>query len=368
MKKIKISAIFGTRPEAIKMCPLIIELKKRPHFSVRVCLTGQHGDMVKDIMRGFDLSYHSDLNIMTHSQTLFDITERSLKLVKKELSDHTPDLVLVHGDTSNAFAAALAAFYMKIPVGHVEAGLRTGNIHSPFPEEFNRRAIDSIASLCFCPTEKSMQNLIAEGKASNDCFVTGNTVVDALKYTTKHTQKACGEKLRVLMTVHRRENLGEPLGKVLRAVLRTATKHENVEFIFPVHPNPLIRKQVSEIFNTIPPNIILTEPMNVFPFHKLLASCHLVLTDSGGIQEEAASLNIPLILARDTTERPEAAECGGMVIAGVEEEKIFSALCELIENKALREKMAIVKNPFGDGNASIRIADIISSYAQKISP
>lgn len=365
MSKIKISAIFGTRPEAIKMCPLIAELKKREIFSVRVCITGQHGDMVKTALESFGLTYDRDLNIMTKAQTLFDITEKSMQSIKKELFEHTPDLVLVHGDTSSAFAAALSAFYMNVPIGHVEAGLRTGNIHSPYPEEFNRRAIDSISDLCFCPTESNLKNLLREGKDPNSCFVTGNTVIDAIKYTVKDVQKS-DSRLRIVMTAHRRESMGDPLKNILRGVLRAAIKHPEAEIIFPVHPNPMIRNTVDEVLKNRPANIILTEPLELFPFHRLLASSHIVLTDSGGLQEEACALNIPLILARENTERPEIAELGGMIIAGTDEENIFSSLCELIENKSLREKMSSSENPFGDGNASPRIADIIASkYTKK---
>ena len=364
MGKINISAIFGTRPEAIKMCPLITELKKRKRFNVRVCLTGQHGDMVKSTLEGFGLTFDSDLNIMTKGQTLFDITEKAMQSIKSELSEHTPHLVLVHGDTSSAFAAALSAFYMNIPVGHVEAGLRTGNIHSPFPEEFNRKAIDSVSDLCFCPTERNLQNLLKEGKSPSSCFVTGNTVIDAIRSTAPNISKR-SSGLRVLITVHRRESLGEPMKNVLRGISRAASRYPNVEIIFPVHPNPDVASAVYEIFGDPPGNIILTEPMDVFSFHRLLASCHIVLTDSGGLQEEACALNIPLVLARENTERPEISDLGGMIIAGTDEENIFFSLCQLIENRALREKMSSAPNPFGDGNASSRFADIILSKYNK---
>ena len=358
MKKTKITAIFGTRPEAIKMCPLIAELKSREAFDTRVCLTGQHGDMVKSTLERFGVAYDTDLDIMTRGQSLFDVTERAMARIKEELSEHTPHIVLVHGDTSSAFAAALSAFYMGIPVGHIEAGLRTGNIQSPFPEEFNRVAIDAIAELCFCPTRTNLQNLLREGKPSSSCFVTGNTVVDALKHTVKGSSKNPSH-LRVLITLHRRENLGEPIRRVLRGVLRAAQKHPSVEFIFPVHPSPAVGGAVKEILPSPPANLILTEPLEVFSFHRLLASCHLVLTDSGGLQEEACALGIPLILARDNTERPEAQ--GGMTVVGTDEERVFSRLCELIENDSLRKRMSSSPCPFGDGRASQRIADVIFS-------
>lgn len=361
MRKIKLTAVFGTRPEAIKMCPLILELKQRDKIDTRVCITGQHRDMVRAVTEGFGIVSDADLDIMTNGQTLFDITERTMRGIREELSTNLPDILLVHGDTSSAFAAALAAFYMQIPVGHVEAGLRTGNIRSPFPEEFNRRAIDEISDMCFCPTVRNMQNLLAEGKPESSCFVTGNTVIDAVRYTANGIKRPKGDRLRILMTVHRRESLGSPIRSILRGVLRAAQKYKNVEIIFPVHPNPAVRKAVYETFKNAPDNIRLTEPMEVFEFHRLLAASHIVLTDSGGIQEEACALGVPIILARDTTERPEAAESGGMLVAGVSEENIFSALCKLIENEQLREKMSLAENPFGDGKASQRIADLIIS-------
>ena len=360
MKKTNITAIFGTRPEAIKMCPLIKELKSRDIFNIRVCLTGQHGNMVKDTLERFGLTYDADLNIMTSGQTLFDITEKALKRIKTELIENPPRLVLVHGDTTSAFAAALSAFYLKIPIGHVEAGLRTGNIYSPFPEEFNRKAIDSISSLCFCPTENNLQNLLSEGKSNNSCFITGNTAVDAIKHTVRNTQKKPSSPIRILRTVHRRESLGEPIKSILRGVRRAALKYNNAEITFPVHPNPTIKDIVNEVLSPPPSNIRLTPPMDVFSFHRALASSHIVLTDSGGIQEEAAALHVPIILARDCTERIEISSLGGMISAGTDEDKIFDSLCRLIEDPDLRERMSSAKNPFGDGSASIRIADIIS--------
>ena len=361
MKKIKITAVFGTRPEAIKMCPLILELQRRREIELRVCLTGQHRDMVGVIMDKFGVAPDVDLDIMTNGQTLFDITERTMRGIQAELSTRAPNLLLVHGDTSSAFSAALAAFYMQVPVGHVEAGLRTKNLRSPFPEEFNRRAIDEISDLCFCPTERNLQSLLSEGKHKDSCFVTGNTVIDAVRYTTKGLTKSSSDRPRILMTIHRRESLGTRMKSILRGVLRSAQRYPALEIIFPMHPNPAVRESVREIFATAPENIRLIEPMDVFEFHKLLASCHIVLTDSGGIQEEACALGVPIILARDTTERAEAAECGAMIMAGTDEENVFSCLCRLIENKALREKMSLSENPFGDGHACEKIADIIIS-------
>ena len=360
MKKTNITAIFGTRPEAIKMCPLIKELKSRESFNIRVCLTGQHEDMVKDTLKKFDLTYDTDLNIMSHGQTLFDITEKAMERIKNELLSSPPNLVLVHGDTTSAFAAALSAFYLKIPVGHVEAGLRTGNIYSPFPEEFNRKAIDSISSLCFCPTESNFRNLLGEGKSSDSCFVTGNTVVDAIKHTVRSTRQKPSSPIRILMTVHRRESLGEPMKSILRGVRRAALKYSDIEITFPVHPNPIIKEIVNDVFSSPPPNVRLVPPMDVFSFHQALASSHIVLTDSGGIQEEASSLHIPIILARDCTERTEISDLGGMLSAGTEEDNIFDSLCRLIESPDLRERMSTAKNPFGDGSASVKIADIIT--------
>lgn len=361
MKKIKLTAVFGTRPEAIKMCPLILELQRRDNFDTRLCLTGQHGDMVRSVTDHFGVTPDADLHIMSEGQTLFDITERVLCRFKRELEANSPDVVLVHGDTSSAFAAALCSFYLGIPVGHVEAGLRTYDPFSPYPEEFNRRAIDAISSFCFCPTERNMENLLCEGISTGRCFVTGNTVVDALRYTVgdKKAKKSQGDRIKLLMTVHRRESFGTPIRSILRGILTAASRLQNIDVIFPVHPNPEVMSAVKDIFGyNPPPNIHLTSPMDVVSFHRLLAGCDLVLTDSGGIQEESAALGIPLILVRENTERPESSG-SGMIIVGHGEEDIFTAVCRLAEDSELREQMSNAKNPFGDGHASERIADIL---------
>lgn len=359
----KVLLVFGTRPEAIKMAPLVKELEGRTNFDTVVCVTGQHRQMLDQILSCFDIAPKYDLAIMQDSQTLFDITTKVMMEIKGVLEREKPDVVLVHGDTTTAFAAALSAFYMKIPVGHIEAGLRTNNLYSPYPEEFNRQAVDIITKFYFTPTETSKQNLISENKSKDYIFVTGNTVIDAMKYTVKRDYKhpllnwAKGSRL-ILLTAHRRENLGEYLENMFRAIKRITDEFEDIKVIYPVHFNPLVRKTANEILGEHE-RIKLIEPLDVIDFHNFLTRSYLVLTDSGGIQEEAPSLGKPVLVMRDTTERPEGIEAGTLLLVGTGEEGIYSAFKRLLTDKAEYENMSKASNPYGDGFACKRIADIL---------
>ena len=361
--------VFGTRPEAIKMCPLAKELQQRSNIKTLVCVTGQHRAMLDQVLQAFKLMPDYDLSIMKDKQTLFDITAAVLNGMRSVLSDAKPSLVLVHGDTSSAFAAALAAFYLNIPVGHVEAGLRTYNIHSPFPEEFNREVIGVIADYHFAPTKISKQNLIQEGKKQNSIFITGNTVIDALSttirdgYSHPELEWAKGSKL-ILITAHRRENLGAPMRNMFKAIRRVIDEHDNVKAIYPIHLNPFVRQIANDIFGVNSPGgkeerLHLIEPLDVLDFHNFLSRSYLVLTDSGGIQEEAPSLGKPVLVMRDTTERPEGIEAGTLRLVGTKESDIYDSFTELLENQIAYDAMSQANNPYGDGNASVRIADVI---------
>ncbi len=365
----KIMLIFGTRPEAIKMCPLVKELQTRQSLKTIVCVTGQHRSMLDQVLQAFDVIPDYDLDIMKDRQDLFDITAAVLDKVKPVLKEVRPSLVLVHGDTSTAFAAALASFYLNIPVGHVEAGLRTYNIHSPYPEEFNREAVGAISSLHFAPTKPAAENLIREGKNPESVFVTGNTAIDALKVTVKKDYRHpelewCHGSRMILITAHRRENLGAPMHHMFRAIRRVLEEHDDVKAVYPIHLNPLVRQAAEEVFGEGSPGgrekrMHLIEPLDVLDFHNFLARACLVLTDSGGIQEEAPSLGIPVLVMRDTTERPEGITAGTLKLAGTNEETIYSSFTELLDNQTVWERMAHASNPYGDGQASVRIADII---------
>ncbi len=365
----KIMLIFGTRPEAIKMCPLVKELQTRQSLKTIVCVTGQHRSMLDQVLQAFDVIPDYDLDIMKERQDLFDITAAVLDKVKPVLKEVRPSLVLVHGDTSTAFAAALASFYLNIPVGHVEAGLRTYNIHSPYPEEFNREAVGAISSLHFAPTKPAAENLIREGKNPESVFVTGNTAIDALKVTVKKDYRHpelewCNGSRMILITAHRRENLGAPMHHMFRAIRRVLEEHDDVKAVYPIHLNPLVRQAAEEVFGEGSPGgrekrMHLIEPLDVLDFHNFLARACLVLTDSGGIQEEAPSLGIPVLVMRDTTERPEGITAGTLKLAGTNEETIYSSFTELLDNQTVWERMAHASNPYGDGQASVRIADII---------
>lgn len=361
--------VFGTRPEAIKMCPLVKELQTRPSLRTLVCVTGQHRQMLDQVLKTFHIIPDYDLSIMRDAQTLFDITSNVLIGMKSILEEARPDLVLVHGDTSTTFAAALAAYYLQIPVGHVEAGLRTYNIYSPYPEEFNREAVGTIASLHFAPTEISRENLLREGKKESSIFVTGNTAIDALHTTVRedyvHPELtwATGSRL-ILITAHRRENLGEPMHSMFRAIRRVLDEHDDVKAIYPIHLNPAVRQAAEDVFGESSPGgkeerLHLIEPLDVLDFHNFMKASYLILTDSGGIQEEAPSLGKPVLVMRDTTERPEGIKAGTLRLVGTDEEFIYQSFTELLDQSAEYEKMARASNPYGDGKASIRIADII---------
>lgn len=359
----KVMLVFGTRPEAIKMCPLVNELKKRKGIKTIVCVTGQHRQMLDQVLEAFGVVPDYDLSIMKDKQTLFDITTNILERIKSVLEEVVPDVVLVHGDTSTTFVTALACFYLQIPVGHVEAGLRTYNIYSPFPEEFNRQAVGIIAKYNFAPTELSKNNLIKEGKDPESIFVTGNTAIDALKTTVRadyqHPELSWAEGSRLItITAHRRENLGEPMHHMFRAIRRIMDEHPDVKAIYPIHMNPVVRKAASKELGGCD-RIHIIDPLDVLDFHNFLARSYLILTDSGGIQEEAPSLGKPVLVMRDTTERPEGIAAGTLKLVGTDEEVIYKNFKELLENKEAYEKMSKASNPYGDGHASERIADIL---------
>ena len=360
----KVMLVFGTRPEATKMCPLVLELKGRPEqFETVVCVTGQHREMLDQVLRTFRVTPDHDLSIMKDKQTLFDITVNILERIKAVLEEEKPDVVLVHGDTSTTFAAALACFYLQIPVGHVEAGLRTYNIDSPYPEEFNREAVGIISRFHFAPTARSRENLLREGKRPESIFVTGNTAIDALKTTVREDYShpelewAAGSRL-VVITAHRRENLGQPMHNMFRAIRRIMDEHPDVKAIYPIHMNPAVRQVADEELRGCE-RIRLIEPLDVLDFHNFLARSYLILTDSGGIQEEAPSLGKPVLVMRDTTERPEGIAAGTLRLVGTDEEPIYRNFKELLEDRASYEAMAHAANPYGDGFASRRIADIL---------
>ncbi len=359
--------VFGTRPEAIKMCPLVNELKRRSGIRTLVCVTGQHRQMLDQVLEAFAVVPDYDLSIMKERQTLFDVTTNILNRIREVLESEHPDVVLVHGDTSTTFVTALACFYLQIPVGHVEAGLRTYNIYSPYPEEFNRQAVSIISSWHFAPTELSKQNLLKEGKAEDTIYVTGNTAIDALKttvrkdYTHPELTWAAGSRL-ILITAHRRENLGEPMKHMFRAIRRVCDEHPDIKAIYPIHMNPAVRETADAILGG-DERIRIIEPLDVLDFHNFLARSYLVLTDSGGIQEEAPSLGKPVLVMRDTTERPEGIRAGTLKLTGTDEEVIYENFRLLLEEPAEYEKMSTASNPYGDGFASRRIADILEGKA-----
>ncbi len=359
----KIMLVFGTRPEAIKMCPLVNELKSREDAQTIVCVTGQHREMLTQVLKAFNVEPDYDLSIMKEKQTLFDITVSILEKIKAVLEQEKPDVVLVHGDTSTTFVTALACFYLQIPVGHVEAGLRTYNIYSPYPEEFNRQAVGIVAKYHFAPTEPSKQNLLKEGKNEKDIYITGNTAIDALQttvrqdYTHPELEWAADSKL-ILITAHRRENLGEPMRHMFRAIRRIMDEHPDLKAIYPIHMNPVVRQTANEILGD-DDRIHIIEPLDVLDFHNFMARSHLILTDSGGIQEEAPSLGKPVLVMRDTTERPEGIAAGTLKLVGTTEETIYETFKALLEDQALYESMSTASNPYGDGKACRRIADIL---------
>ena len=359
----KVMLVFGTRPEAIKMCPLVNELKTRKNIETIVCVTGQHRQMLDQVLNAFHVVPDYDLSIMKDKQTLFDITTNILNRIKDVLEEVKPDVVLVHGDTSTTFVTALACFYLQIPVGHVEAGLRTYNIYSPYPEEFNRQAVGIISAFHFAPTELSEQNLLKEGKNPDTIYVTGNTAIDALKTTVRedysHPELEWAKDSRlILITAHRRENLGEPMKNMFRAIRRCMDEHPDLKAIYPIHMNPVVRQTANEILGD-DDRIHIIEPLEVLDFHNFLARSYLILTDSGGIQEEAPSLGKPVLVMRDTTERPEGIAAGTLKLVGTDEEVIYQNFKLLLEDKAEYAKMSNASNPYGDGFACKRIADIL---------
>ena len=362
MKK-KIMLVFGTRPEAIKMCPLVNELKTREALETIVTVTGQHRQMLDQVLSTFDIVPDYDLSIMKQGQTLFDITTGILEKIKGVLEDVKPDVVLVHGDTSTTFVTALACFYLQIPVGHVEAGLRTYNIYSPYPEEFNRQAVGIISEYNFAPTKMAADNLIKEGKDPNKIFITGNTVIDAMQHTVKedytHPElEWVGDGKLIFITAHRRENLGEPMHSMFRAIRRVLDEHPECKAVYPIHMNPVVRKAAEEELGDCD-RIHIIDPIEVFDCHNFEARCHLCLTDSGGIQEECPSYGKPVLVMRDTTERPEGVEAGTLRLVGTDEENIYNNFKELLENQEAYDKMAKACNPYGDGHACKRIADVL---------
>ena len=360
----KIMLVFGTRPEAIKMCPLVNELKSRPgEFEAVVCVTGQHREMLDQVLGVFGVVPDHDLAIMRPGQTLFDITSDVLLKIRAVLEEERPDCVLVHGDTTTSFAAALAAFYLQIPVGHVEAGLRTRDLYSPWPEEFNRQAVDVVSEWYFAPTETSRQNLLDEAKLADRIFVTGNTGIDALRHTVRddysHPELDWAEGSRlILVTAHRRENLGDPMHRMFRAIRRVMEERPDTKAIYPIHMNPQVRRAAHEELDGFD-RLRIIDPLEVVDFHNFMARSHLILTDSGGIQEEAPSLGKPVLVMRDTTERPEGVEAGTLRLVGTEEAAIYREFSRLLDDSAAYSEMSHASNPYGDGHASERIADIL---------
>lgn len=359
----KIFLVFGTRPEAIKMCPLILEMKKRNTMDIVVCVTGQHREMLDQVLDAFGVVPDYDLSIMKEKQTLFDITGNILLSIKEVLEKEKPNIVLVHGDTSTTFVTALACFYLQIPVGHVEAGLRTYNTYSPYPEEFNRQAVGIIAKYNFAPTKTAADNLNREGKNPENIYITGNTVIDAMKHTVREDYSHpelewVGYDKLILITAHRRENLGEPMHNMFRAIRRVLDEHPDCKAVYPIHMNPVVRQAAKEELDGCD-RIHIIEPIDVVACHNFEARCYLCLTDSGGIQEECPSYGKPVLVMRDTTERPEGVVAGTLRLVGTDEETIYQNFKELLENKEAYQKMAHACNPYGDGNACKRIADIL---------
>ncbi len=359
----RIMTVFGTRPEAIKMCPLIREMEKRPGLDVVVCVTAQHRQMLDQVLKTFGISPDYDLNIMKSQQSLFDITSSILNGIKSILENDKPDIVLVHGDTTTTFATALACFYLQIPVGHIEAGLRTYNIYSPFPEEFNRQAVGIISQYNFAPTLQAARHLLEEGKDPKSIYITGNTVIDAMNHTVTrdyyHPELDwVGNDKLIFITAHRRENIGEPMRNMFRAIRRVLDEHPFCKAIYPIHMNPVVRRIAKEELHGCD-RVHIIEPINVFDCHNFEARSYLCLTDSGGIQEECPSYGVPVLVMRDSTERPEGIEAGTLRLVGTEEDTIYSTFKLLLEDTNEYEKMSRACNPYGDGLASKRIADIL---------
>ena len=367
----KVMTVFGTRPEAIKMCPVVMELKKHKEIETKVCLTGQHREMLNQVMDAFDIKEDYNLMIMKDQQTLSMITSEVITGIEKIIDQEKPNVVLVHGDTTTSFAAGLASYYHNIPVGHVEAGLRTYNLQAPFPEEFNRQAVDIFSKFYFVPTEFAKENLIKEGKAEKDIYVTGNTVIDALKttirndYENEYLKWAENSRL-ILVTAHRRENIGKPMEEMFRAIRQLVDDYSDIKIIYPIHKNPIVRK-IAEQYLSDHERIKLIEPLDVFDFHNFLKRSYLILTDSGGIQEEAPALGKPVLVMRETTERPEGVAAGTLKLVGTEFESIYKETVRLLNDMECYNEMSMATNPYGDGHASERIVEVIKTYAQNIS-
>ena len=364
---IKVLSIFGTRPEAIKMAPIIKTLEKDPRFHSKVVVSGQHRDMLTPVLNFFEITPDNDLKIMKENQSLSDVTVRIIDRLTPILQADVPDIVLVHGDTTTTLAAALAAYYQQITIGHVEAGLRTWKKYSPFPEEMNRQLVDTLSDLCFAPTEESAVNLLKQNHQEDQIFITGNTAIDAMKYTIdadySHPCLPNNGKFRILVTMHRRENLGEPMTEVFQALAQLAKEKKEVEIIFPMHKNPQVRKLAKKELGNLA-NVQLIEPLDIFDFHNFAQRCELILTDSGGVQEEAPSLGIPVLVLRDTTERPEGIRAGTLKLIGTKKATVYRETLALLEDPAAYKKMAQAANPYGDGHASERIADILAQAFQ----
>lgn len=363
MKHIKVMSIFGTRPEAIKMAPLVKELEKREEIDSIVCVTAQHRQMLDQVLEAFQIVPDHDLNIMKPGQSLSEITSNALLGLETVMKNEKPDIVLVHGDTTTTFAGALAAFYNQIKIGHVEAGLRTWNKYSPFPEEMNRQMVDNVTDFYFAPTSLSRDNLIKEGKDENKIFITGNTAIDAMKTTVDDSYHHdvldwASDSRMILLTAHRRENLGDPMRSIFRAIKRIVEEFPDVKVVYPVHLNPKVREVANEIFGDCD-RVRLIEPLEVFDFHNFQNKSYIILTDSGGIQEEAPSLGKPVLVLRDTTERPEGIEAGTLKLAGTDEETIYKLTKELLLDKNVYDSMSHASNPYGDGHASEKIADVL---------
>lgn len=360
---IKVMSVFGTRPEAIKMCPLVNELKSRDEIESIVCVTGQHRQMLDAVLNVFNVVPDYDLSIMKDKQTLFDVTSNILNKIQEVLVKVKPDIVLVHGDTSTTFVTSLACYYLQIPVGHVEAGLRTHNIYSPFPEEFNRQAVGLIAHHHYAPTEMAKNNLVAEGKDPNTIFVTGNTAIDALSTTVRDNYSHdlldwVGDSRLIMITAHRRENLGDPMRNMFTAIRRIVEENSDVKAIYPIHMNPVVREIANEILAD-EDRIKIVEPLEVLDFHNFLNQSHIIITDSGGIQEEAPSLGKPVLVMRDTTERPEGVAAGTLKLVGTTTHAIYETCKTLLNDENVYESMSNASNPYGDGHASEKIADLI---------
>ena len=362
----KIMLVFGTRPEAIKMCPLVLELRQRKSLQTVVCVTGQHREMLDSVLTAFGVVPEYDFSVMGAGQTLFDVTEKVMAGMRDVLEREKPSVVLVHGDTTTSFAAAISCYYMGIPVGHVEAGLRTYNIQSPYPEEFNRQAVDIVSEYCFAPTEMSRANLLSEGKRPEIIYVTGNTGIDALKttvhdgYSHPDLNWAADSKL-VILTAHRRENLGEPMNRIFRAIRKVTDEFPDIKVVYSVHMNPVVEQAAESGFGGHPRIRLITPPLEPIPFHNFLARSYLILTDSGGIQEEAPSLGKPVLVLRDTTERPEGIKAGTLRLIGTEESDVYEGFKALLTDTSQYNEMSRASNPYGDGFASKRIADILEN-------